>query len=327
MPGAGGHHNPVMQDNNKPAAIFLMGPTAMGKTELAMTLHERFPVDLINVDSSQVYRGMDIGTAKPSKEELARVPHRLIDIRDPAESYSVADFCDDAVREMQQITASGRIPLLVGGTMFYFHALEHGLAELPAADEAVRQQLLEQAEELGWPAMHARLAEIDPEMAERLQPNDKQRVQRALEIFEITGQAASSLQQDKKSKLQDYNLVKIAICPDNREKLHRRIETRFQQMLQQGLLEEVEKLFKRGDLGPDRPSMRTVGYRQVWQYLSQSIDYTEMEQRGVIATRQLAKRQMTWIRGYQDLHRLEGEISGLIDPAIEYLQDRLQIKG
>lgn len=304
-----------------------MGPTAMGKTELAMALHDRFPVDIINVDSSQVYRGMDIGTAKPGKEELARVPHRLIDIRDPAESYSAADFCDDAVREMQQITASGRIPLLVGGTMFYFHALEFGLAELPAADEAVRARLLKQAEEVGWPEMHARLAEVDPEMATRLEPNDRQRVQRALEIYEITGQAASSLQQHKKSRLPAYNLVKMAICPDNREKLHERIAIRFQQMLQQGLVEEVEKLFNRGDLGPDKPSMRTVGYRQVWQYLSQSIDYTEMEQRGVIATRQLAKRQMTWIRGYQGLHCLEGEISGLIDPAIEFLQDRLQIKA
>lgn len=299
----------------------------MGKTELAMALHDRFPVDIINVDSSQVYCGMDIGTAKPGKEELARVPHRLIDIRDPAESYSAADFCDDAVREMQQITASGRIPLLVGGTMFYFHALEFGLAELPAADEAVRARLLKQAEEVGWPEMHARLAEVDPEMATRLEPNDRQRVQRALEIYEITGQAASSLQQHKKSRLPAYNLVKMAICPDNREKLHERIAIRFQQMLQQGLVEEVEKLFNRGDLGPDKPSMRTVGYRQVWQYLSQSIDYTEMEQRGVIATRQLAKRQMTWIRGYQGLHCLEGEISGLIDPAIEFLQDRLQIKA
>lgn len=298
----------------------------MGKTELAMALHHRFPVDIINVDSSQVYRGMDIGTAKPGKEELVRVPHRLIDIRDPAESYSAADFCDDAVREMQQITASGRTPLLVGGTMFYFHALEFGLAELPAADEAVRQQLSQQAEELGWPEMHARLAKVDAETAQRLAPNDKQRIQRALEIFEITGQAASSLQQHKKSKLPAYNLVKMAICPEHREKLHERIAQRFQQMLQQGLVEEVEKLFNRGDLGPDKPSMRTVGYRQVWQYLNQSIDYTEMEQRGVIATRQLAKRQMTWIRGYQGLHCLEGEISGLIDPAIEFLQDRLQIK-
>jgi len=315
-----------MSDNNRDTAIFLMGPTAMGKTRLAMALHDRFPVDIVNVDSSQVYCGMDIGTAKPSREELVRVPHRLIDIRDPAESYSAADFCDDAVREMQQITASGRIPLLVGGTMFYFHALEFGLAELPAADEAVRQQLLKQAEQLGWPEMHARLARVDAEMAKRLAPNDKQRIQRALEIFEITGQAASSLQQHKKSKLPPYNLVKIAICPDRREKLHERIALRFQHMLQQGLLEEVEKLFNRGDLGPDRPSMRTVGYRQVWQYLSHSIDYTEMEQRGVIATRQLAKRQMTWIRGYKGLHCLEGDISDLIDPAIEYLQDRLQIK-
>ena len=279
---------------NLPPAICLMGPTASGKTELAIFLAGHLPLDIISVDSAMVYRGLDIGSAKPSAGELAQAPHRLIDIVDPAESYSAAQFREDALKEMAEITQAGRIPLLVGGTMLYFRALLNGLSELPAADESTRQRLEQQGKELGWEKMHQRLAEVDPLAAERIHPNDPQRIQRALEVYEVSGIPMSQLQQQQKTEPLPYDVLKLALIPSDRAELHQRIESRFKQMLEQGLIEEVKTLRDRGDLHKDLPAVRAVGYRQIWDYLDGRIDYTEMVERGVIATRQLAKRQFTW---------------------------------
>jgi len=284
-----------------PKAITLMGPTASGKTDLAIFLTQHFPLDIISVDSAMVYRGLDIGSAKPSKEELAKAPHRLIDITDPKDAYSAANFRNDALVEMAKITASGRIPLLVGGTMLYFRALLQGLSELPAADEKVRAKIDLQAQELGWDKMHQRLAEVDAEAAKRIHPNDPQRIGRALEVFEMTGRAMSELQREQKAEPLAYDVLKFALIPSDRAALHQRIEQRFNIMLNQGLIEEVKTLKERGDLHEDLPAMRAVGYRQVWDYLEGKLDYTEMKERGVIATRQLAKRQFTWLRSENDL--------------------------
>ncbi len=278
-----------------------MGPTASGKTDLAIYLTEHFPVDIISVDSAMVYKGLNIGSAKPSAEELAKAPHRLIDVVDPLDIYSAAQFRNDALKEMAEITQAGRIPLLVGGTMLYFRALLYGLSELPAADEATRQKLELEAKELGWDKMHQRLAEVDPEAAARIHPNDPQRISRALEVYEVTGKAMSQLQREQKAEPLPYQVLKLALIPSDRAMLHQRIEKRFKQMLQQGLIDEVKTLQERGDLHEDLPAIRAVGYRQVWDYLSERIDYTEMEERGVIATRQLAKRQFTWLRSEKDL--------------------------
>ena len=282
-------------------AITLMGPTASGKTELAIFLSENFPVDIISVDSALVYRGLDIGSAKPSADELAKAPHRLIDVVDPAEAYSVARFRKDALKEMADITAAGRIPLLVGGTMLYFRALLQGLSELPASDEATRKKLEQLANEIGWVKMHQRLAEVDPEAARRIHPNDPQRISRALEVYEMTGKAMSQLQKEKKAEPLPYQVLKLALIPSDRAVLHQRIEKRFALMLEQGLIDEVKTLRSRGDLHENLPAIRAVGYRQVWDYLESRIDYTEMQERGVIATRQLAKRQLTWLRSEKDL--------------------------
>ena len=278
-----------------------MGPTASGKTDLAIFLTEHFPVDIISVDSAMVYRGLNIGSAKPSDEELAKAPHRLIDVVDPLEIYSAARFRNDALKEMAEITAAGRIPLLVGGTMLYFRALLQGLSDLPAADEAVRERLEQQATEIGWEKMHQRLVEVDPEAGARIHPNDPQRIGRALEVYEVTGKAMSQLQKEQKSEPLPYEVLKLALMPSDRAELHQRIERRFKQMLEQGLIDEVKTLQERGDLHEDLPAIRAVGYRQVWDYLLDRIDYTEMEERGVIATRQLAKRQFTWLRSEKDL--------------------------
>ena len=284
-----------------PKIICLMGPTASGKTDLAIYLTEYFPVDIISVDSAMVYRGLDIGSAKPSDEELAKAPHRLIDIVDPLEVYSAAQFRSDALAEMDKITKAGRIPLLVGGTMMYFRALLLGLSELPAADDATRQKLEQQAEKLGWEKMHQRLEEVDPEAAARIHPNDPQRIQRALEVYEVTGTAMSQLQKEQKGEPIPYQVLKLALLPSDRAVLHQRIEKRFKQMLENGLIEEVKALQERGDLHEDLPAIRAVGYRQVWDYLNGRIVYNEMKERGVIATRQLAKRQFTWLRSEKDL--------------------------
>ncbi|ANC39694.1 tRNA (adenosine(37)-N6)-dimethylallyltransferase MiaA [Hafnia alvei] len=296
----------INANNSLPPAIFIMGPTASGKTALAMSLRQRFPVELISVDSALIYRGMDIGTAKPTAEELAQAPHRLIDIRDPAESYSAADFRADALREMAAITAEGKIPLLVGGTMLYFKALLEGLSPLPAADPKVRAQIEKQAQELGWEALHRQLQQVDPVSAARIHPNDPQRLSRALEVFLISGKTLTELTKISGETL-PYNVQQFAIAPATREQLHQRIALRFEQMMAAGFEAEARALFERGDLHTDLPSVRCVGYRQMWSYLAGEIDYDEMVYRGICATRQLAKRQMTWLRGWESVHWLDSD--------------------
>ena len=278
-----------------------MGPTASGKTDLAIFLTEHFPVDIISVDSALVYRGLDIGSAKPSSEELEKAPHRLLDVVDPSEAYSAARFRKDALREMDEIIKAGRIPLLVGGTMLYFRALLEGLSKLPESDEETRKNIAEQAEEIGWEKMHQRLAKVDAEAAARIHPNDPQRISRALEVYEMTGKPMSQLQKEQKAEPLPYEVLKLALIPSDRAVLHQRIEKRFGQMLEQGLVDEVKTLRDRGDLHEDLPAIRAVGYRQVWDYLESRIDYNEMQERGVIATRQLAKRQFTWLRSEKGL--------------------------
>lgn len=293
--------------------IFLMGPTASGKTDLAVALRHHLPVELISVDSTLVYRGMDIGTAKPTAEELAAAPHRLIDIRDPSEPYSVADFLADVEREITDIHRAGKIPLLVGGTMLYFRALLDGLAEMPAADAEVRAQIEREAEEFGWQHIHQELAKVDPQMAVEIHPNHSQRLSRALEVYRVSGKTMSQLRELQHSQIntgsfaERYDLCQLAIAPRDRSTLHKRIELRFESMLKKGLLEEVRRLYERGDLHKDLPAIRAVGYRQVWDYFDGLWDYSEMKERGIIATRQLAKRQFTWLRGWStsantDLH-------------------------
>ncbi len=295
---------PEVTRTTMPLAICLMGPTAIGKTALALVLAEQLPVEIVSVDASQVYRNMDIGTAKPTLQERSRVPHHLVDIRDPAECYSAAEFRIDALREMESITRQGKIPLLVGGTMFYFHVLEFGLSALPAADPKLRARLREEAERLGWPALHARLARADPQTAARLHPHDAQRIQRALEILTLTGQPPSRLTCGSRTP-PPYRFLKLALIPEDRARLHRRIAQRFREMLEQGLIEEVKILYRRGDLSLAQPAMRTVNYRQVWEYLTGKINYNEMIDAAIAATRQLAKRQLTWLRRYPGLHRIE----------------------
>lgn len=309
--------------DTRPPVIFLMGPTAAGKTALAFALHEALPVDIISVDAAQVYRGLDIGTAKPTAAELARVPHRLIDIRDPAEAYSAAQFRDDAQREIADITARGRIPLLVGGTMFYFRALERGLSTLPSADPATRAVLSAEAAGSGWPALHARLAARDPATAARIDPHDAQRIQRALEIIALTGDTPSSLNRAADAAVFPYRAIKIALAPQSRAQLHARIATRFDAMLHAGLVAEVELLYRRGDLSLELPSVRTVGYRQVWQYLDGALNYNEMAERAVYATRQLAKRQLTWLRGDRAVHWFDTDDTQYLSNSVSWLRQNL----
>lgn len=287
-----------------------MGPTASGKTDLAIALRKQFPVDIISVDSALIYRGMDIGTAKPTAEELALAPHRLIDIRDPSEAYSAADFRADALREMEQIVAKGRIPLLVGGTMLYFKALLEGLSPLPPADPVIRAKIEQEAKEHGWQALHATLCNIDPVAGARIHPNDPQRLSRALEVFRISGKTLTELTETKGEPL-PYEVHQFAIAPKERGELHRRIELRFHKMMEAGFEEEVRKLFDRGDLNPDLPSIRCVGYRQMWDYLAGSCSLDDAVYRGVCATRQLAKRQITWLRSWDNLTWLDSDDAGL----------------
>ena len=282
---------------HKPLAIFLMGPTASGKTDLAIQLRQQLPVEVISVDSALIYRGMDIGTAKPSKAELALAPHRLIDICDPAESYSAANFRTDALREMQEISAQGKIPLLVGGTMLYYKALLEGLSPLPSADEKVRSEIEAKAALVGWGGLHQELSKIDPISAQRINPNDSQRINRALEVFYLTGKTLTELTAQKGEAL-PYDILQFAIAPEQREVLHLRIEQRFHKMIELGFQQEVEKLYRRPDLNENLPSIRCVGYRQMWEYLRGDYDHDEMVFRGICATRQLAKRQITWLRGW-----------------------------
>ncbi|HEY0635757.1 MAG TPA: tRNA (adenosine(37)-N6)-dimethylallyltransferase MiaA [Gammaproteobacteria bacterium] len=298
-----------------------MGPTASGKTDLAIALRERLPCELISVDSAMIYRGMDIGTAKPTAETLLRAPHRLIDILDPAESYSAARFRADALQEMAEITRSGRIPLLVGGTMLYFRALEYGLSELPPKDDVVRVRLREEAQALGWEEMHRRLQEADPVAAARIHPNDPQRLLRALEVFIISGEPMSRLWEREGAERLPYRLIKLALAPGERALLHERIERRFRQMVRTGLVDEVERLRARGDLGPDLPSIRCVGYRQVWRYLEGEWDHDTMVERGVSATRQFAKRQFTWLRSERNVEWFEATNGKLVDNTLKFLDD------
>lgn len=337
----------MMENPQKPKAFYLMGPTAIGKTELSLKLAERIPVEIISVDSAMVYRGLDIGTGKPSVSELAQTPHHLIDIRDPAEPYSAAEFCKDALTAMKQITDRGRIPLLVGGTLLYYKALQQGLSALPSANTDIREKLSKEASALGgWAVMHKRLSIIDPQSAKRIHPNDPQRIQRALEVYEITGFPMSyffnndcdndiNINIDNKDNqfinksndinndtnlshnknktdeftnktiktIEDYQIICIRLFPEERTDLHHRIETRFQTMIENGLVDEVNQLYKTKNINPSLPAMRAVGYRQVWNYLEGQYSYNQMIEKGIVATRQLAKRQLTWLRNEKSLIR------------------------
>jgi tRNA dimethylallyltransferase len=326
-----------------PPAIFIMGPTASGKTDLALQLCKRLPCDIVSVDSAMIYRGMDIGTAKPCAAELAQAPHRLIDICDPVDTYSAADFRRDALAEMAKITAAGRIPLLVGGTMMYFKALLHGMSDLPSASPQVREQLVQQAQLQGWEALHRELAAADPVAARLIHPNNRQRLIRALEVQRLTGQPISSLwqapdtidkatnasaadnedytyvtrwQADAGSSL-PYTVAQLAIAPQQRQILHDRIRQRFLMMLDTGLLSEVEGLMARGDLNSSMPSMRCVGYRQAWEYLSGQCDHAVFVDKGVAATRQLAKRQLTWLRKWPDVCWLDSDNKDIVADALK----------
>jgi len=294
--------------------VLLMGPTAAGKTDLAIEMVERFNMEIISVDSAQIYRGMDIGTAKPDAATLRRAPHHLIDIRDPAEAYSAAEFVTDAEQLIQDILARGKLPLLCGGTMLYFRAITEGLSELPRADESTRQTLEQEAQEKGWHTMHAHLKQLDPEAAGRIHPNDPQRIQRALEVYRITGIPLSEWTRRNRPAGLPYQYLKIVISPEDRSVLHQRIEARFDQMLAAGFVDEVRRLRQRGDLDLGKPSMRCVGYRQIWEALDGRYSLDEARLKGIYATRQLAKRQLTWLRS------MEG--AGWYDPL-----DPTQIKG
>ena len=304
----------------QPPVLCLMGPTASGKTALAVELVQRLPCSIISVDSALVYRGMDIGTAKPDAETLRRAPHRLIDILDPAEAYSAGRFCQDARREIAAIQAAGRIPLLVGGTMLYFRALRQGLAELPAADPALRARLAVQLAEHGSAALHAELARQDPAAAARIHPHDAQRIQRALEVCLLSGRPLTELCRVARDEFMPLRSINLIIAPAVRALLHQRIAARFQAMLEQGFITEVERLRARGDLNLDTPAMRAVGYRQVWDYLDGMGDHALLVERGTAATRQLAKRQLTWLRAETDATWLDSDAGNLLDAALEQLR-------
>ncbi len=289
--------------SERPDAVLLLGPTACGKSALAMALAERVPIEIVSIDSAQVYRGMDIGTAKPGTDDRQRVPHHLLDLRDPGEPYSAADFVRDAASAIAGIDARGRLPLAVGGTMLYARALRGGLSDLPPADAAVRRRIDAQARTLGWPALHAQLAKIDPATAARLPPADSQRIQRALEVFELTGMPLSELQGAAQPPA--LRLATIALLPEDRAELHRRIEQRFDAMLAAGFIDEVRGLMTRGDLDADLPALRSVGYRQAWRHLRGDTTFTQFRVEAIAATRQLAKRQITWLRSMHDAARID----------------------
>lgn len=305
---------------NEPYVICLYGPTAAGKTGLAIELSQKLGADIVSVDSALIYRGMDIGTAKPSAAELAAAPHRLIDICDPAERYSAAEFANDAKREIEAILAKGRIPLLVGGTMMYFKTLLEGMSQLPEADEEVRQRLTARLSSEGSEALHQELAKIDPVSAARIHPNDPQRLIRALEVFQMSGKSMTELTQTRSGAL-EYAVLQLAVAPQERQVLHERIALRFRQMLEQGFIDEVKALRERSDLHLDLPALRSVGYRQVWQYLDGDYDYETMVDKGIFATRQLAKRQLTWLRKWPGVRWFDSLAPDLVDQALSYCQE------
>lgn len=301
-----------------------MGPTAAGKTDLAVELVQQCNCEIISVDSALIYREMDIGTAKPDADVLSKAPHRLIDICDPAESYSAAEFRADALTAMAEIRDAGKVPLLVGGTMMYYKVLKEGIANLPEADDVVRQKLLQEAEVHGWQYLHDRLRQVDPVSAERIHPNDPQRLQRALEVYELTGKTLTDLWAEQKRDVQcnfPFRTLDLAVAPKERKLLHERIEKRFRLMLEQGFLDEVKALRERGDLHLNMPSMRSVGYRQAWLYLDGEYDYEELVNRGIYATRQLAKRQITWLRSWQNLQWLDSLDPNLITSTVQQVQE------
>ncbi|MCF6323343.1 MAG: tRNA (adenosine(37)-N6)-dimethylallyltransferase MiaA [Gammaproteobacteria bacterium] len=308
-----------MSDKNETPVIFLMGPTAAGKTDIAVQLVEALPCEIISVDSALIYRGMDIGTAKPDAEMLARAPHRLIDICEPTEAYSAARFRSDALLAIEEIIAQGKIPLLVGGTMLYFRALSEGLSPLPSADAAVRARLEADAERIGWGEMHERLVRIDPESAARIHQNDPQRIQRALEVYEISGRSMTELTQNGVREPFPYPIKKLIVAPPARAELHRRIERRFEQMMAQGFLDEVKGLFAREDLHAGLPAIRSVGYRQLWMHLAGKLTFDEAVERGIIATRQLAKRQITWLRAEKDEKWVDGSDENVMNVVLKLL--------
>lgn len=334
----------VSQNDDLPAAICLMGPTASGKTDLAAKLCEALPCEVISVDSALIYKGMDIGTAKPDAEFLRRTPHRLIDLIEPWESYSVARFYHDALAAMNEVRQSGKIPLLVGGTMMYFRILRDGIASLPEGDAHIRAQIIQDARQHGWPFVHAQLREVDPASAERIKPGDSQRLQRALEVYRISGRSMTEFWLDQAQKrplinqtgndvIPDYTVLNeglapipyrllfIGLAPDERSVLHQRIAQRFVQMLEQGFVEEVRELFRAGKVNASMPSMRCVGYRQVCDFLEQRLSYSEMTERGIIATRQLAKRQLTWMRSWNNLNWLNSGDQNLLAKALKIVQE------
>lgn len=309
----------VATEHHPAQVIFIMGPTASGKTALALALAQQIECEIISVDSALIYKEMDIGTAKPTTVELEAVPHHLIDILDPSMAYSVSQFRDDAARLISQIIARGRLPVLVGGTMMYYNALIKGLSTLPASNPGIRADIEAQARQKGWTMMHSELAQVDPICADRIHPNDPQRITRALEVYQISGQPMSALQAQSSGPI-PYSVAQFAIAPQERSVLHERIELRFRQMLAQNFEAEVQALMDRGDLMEDLPSIRCVGYRQMWQYLSGQMSRAEMVERGIIATRQLAKRQITWLRGWDDVHWLDTFATDNIDMILKLIK-------
>lgn len=303
--------------------LAIMGPTASGKSQLSMALAEVLPVEIISVDSALIYKEMDIGSAKPTAEEMAQVPHHLIDIIDVTQSYSASEFVEDVHRLVKEIFARGKLPLLVGGTMMYFNALQQGMNDLPSASPEVREKLQAQWDE-NPESLHQKLSEIDPESAARIHQNDPQRLIRALEVYEVSGQTLTELRQNPKNALTEFSLIKIALIPENRAKLHKQIETRFMQMLEQGFLTEMEGLMARGDLEPDMTSIRCVGYRQAWSYLENEYDYETFIHKGVVATRQLAKRQLTWLRKEENVTEIDPyqtDIGKRVELALQLLEN------
>jgi tRNA dimethylallyltransferase len=309
--------------DSRPPAILLMGPTAAGKTGLAAHLAKVLPVEIVSVDSAQVYRHLDIGTAKPDRKTLAIAPHHLIDILDPNERYSAARFCEDANEVLADIRSRGNIPLLAGGTMLYFKALQEGLSHLPPADPNTRLVIDAMAQDSGWAVLHAELERIDAATAARLQPTDAQRIQRALEVYYLTGQTMSALIARGRTSGPPYRMIAIALEPSDRAVLHERIEQRFEIMLELGLIGEVRRLRERFDLNPSLPSMRAVGYRQVWQYLNGEFGLTALREKGVAATRQLAKRQLTWLRSWEGVARFDCLADNLSEQVVEHLRKEL----